>query len=859
MHFQSFVSLSCFASATLAHYVPRNDQVAVSSVTTSSRAKCGSKPTSTSSLGDGGSASATGSSSDSYTVSHSSGSLSSNSATVSGTASASSVSSSYSTTSSSTSSSASSTASACSYWLEDIESQGIAPFQSGSASYAVFRNVKDYGAKGDGQTDDTAAINRAISDGNRCAPGSCASSTTTPALVYFPSGTYVVSGAIIDYYYTQIIGNPNCMPIIKAASSFSDAWIIDGDKYGSNGLGFGATNVFWRQIRNFIIDMTDIPATSEVYGIHWPTAQATSLQNIVFQMSSASGTKHEGLFIEEGSGGFVNDLVFYGGLYGLNAGNQQFTMRNLTFYNSVTAIRQIWDWGWTYSGISINNCQTGLDLTAVRSDGSQDVGSVVLIDSEINDTPVGISTARDANSSPPSGGSLVLENVVIKGVDVAIQGPGGTLLEGSAGSSVIAAWGQGHAYYGTSGQSTFQGPFTGNSRPASLTSGTDYYARSKPQYDHLSTSEFVSIRDVGAAGDGVTDDSDAINVALLAAATSGRVVFFDAGYYKVTKTIFVPANCKIVGEAFPVILSSGAFFADINNPKPVVQVGLSGQSGTVEWSDMIVSTQGAQAGAILIQWNLASLGSPSGMWDVHTRIGGFTGSNLQVSQCPKTPDTTITSANLNAQCIAAYLSVHVTESAAGLYMENCWLWVADHDADDASLTQITVYAGRGLLIESSAGGIWLVGTAVEHHVLYEYQLVNTRDVFMGQIQTETAYYQPNPGASIPFPTVTSLNDPVLASSQDGWGLRVVDSTDVFVYGAGLYSFFNNYDGSCNAEGGTTKCQSSIFSVEGSDVSVYNLNTIGTTWMAQVDGTTIANWADNANHFVSTVAVLRSVN
>lgn len=30
-----------------------------------------------------------------------------------------------------------------------------------------------------------------------------------------------------------------------------------------------------------------------------------------------------------------------------------------------------------------------------------------------------------------------------------------------------------------------------------------------------------------------------------------------------------------------------------------------------------------------------------------------------------------------------------------------------------------------------------VGTAVEHHVLYQYQLVNTKNIFMGFIQTET--------------------------------------------------------------------------------------------------------------------------
>jgi glucan 1,3-beta-glucosidase len=55
----------------------------------------------------------------------------------------------------------------------------------------------------------------------------------------------------------------------------------------------------------------------------------------------------------------MNDLIFYGGLNGAVFGNQQFTVRNLTFYNAVTAIDQIWDWGWTYTGITIVNCTTG--------------------------------------------------------------------------------------------------------------------------------------------------------------------------------------------------------------------------------------------------------------------------------------------------------------------------------------------------------------------------------------------------------------------------------------------------------------------------------------------------------------------
>lgn len=37
---------------------------------------------------------------------------------------------------------------AASYWLESINHQGIAAFNSNPSGYKVFRNVKDYGARG---------------------------------------------------------------------------------------------------------------------------------------------------------------------------------------------------------------------------------------------------------------------------------------------------------------------------------------------------------------------------------------------------------------------------------------------------------------------------------------------------------------------------------------------------------------------------------------------------------------------------------------------------------------------------------------------------------------------------------------
>ncbi|KAF2215448.1 glycoside hydrolase family 55 protein [Cercospora zeae-maydis SCOH1-5] len=755
------------------------------------------------------------------------------------------------------------------YWMQAARHQGIAAFNSNPSAYQVFRNVKDFGARGDGVTDDTRAINNAISSGNRCAPGACGSSTTTPAVVYFPTGVYMVNASIIDYYYTQMIGNPKpgCMPTIRAAPTFTGGLgVIDGNQYGANGLGYGATNVFWRQIRNLIIDTTLVPAANAITGLHWPTAQATSLQNLVFNMNSQRGTQHQGIFIEEGSGGFMNDLVFNGGLYGANWGNQQFTSRNLTFRNCVTAINQIWDWGWTYKSININNCTTGINMTNGAPNGLN-IGSLTILDSTISNTRVGINTGRTRNTNPPTAGGLVVENVRFNNVPVAIRGPEGTRV-GNVQS--IAGYIEGHAYTPT-GPTEVQQSLTPNARPSVLLqSDGKYYERSKPQYENLPLSSFVSARTAGARGDGRTDDTSALQNAINSARSQNKILFLDHGNYIVTNTIYIPAGSKIVGETFSVIMSSGSFFNNITNPQPVVQIGRPGERGSIEWSDCIVSTLGQQKGAVMIQYNLvAPAGTPTGLWDVHVRIGGFAGSRLLVADCPKTPNTQVTPSLIDQDCISGYLSMHITNGSTGLYLENVWLWVADHDIEDRALTQITIYTGRGLL-DQSQGPVWMIGTGVEHHVRYEYQFASARNVFAGQIQTETAYYQPNPNARNPFPAVSSLADPsyndativdrgTTIPAANGWGLRIKDSSDILIYGAGLYSFFNNYSTQCSNQGSGAICQSRIASIEGTNTrtSIYNLNTVGTRFPFTVDGQDRAYWSDNQGGFTQGIALVRN--
>jgi hypothetical protein len=84
-----------------------------------------------------------------------------------------------------------------------------------------------------------------------------------------------------------------------------------------------------------------------------------------------------------------------------------------------------------------------------------------------------------------------------------------------------------------------------------------------------------------------------------------------------------------------------------------------------------------------------------------------------------------------------------------------------------------------------------------------------------------------------------------------WGLRVVSSSDVYVYGSGLYNFFSNYDQTCLD---TENCQDAMVDLESNsgNVYLYNLNTKAATNMVTSGGTSLAKQADNSNRFCQTV-------
>ncbi|OBT71633.1 hypothetical protein VF21_09708 [Pseudogymnoascus sp. 05NY08] len=659
----------------------------------------------------------------------------------------------------------------------------------------------------------------------------------------------------VDYYWVEEIahtgrsplgGDPSYLandpPIIKLAASFIGLGAVQTDVYypeGSGGEWYIEQSNFYRQVRNFMIDI-EAATVSKASGFHWQVAQATSLSAVYVYASREPGSTQLGMFTENGSGGFMSDCYFDGGEYGIYGGNQQYTVRNFEMAGQLTAaICLLWDWGWTWSGVHISLAPIGIQLINPEAPSGQQAGSTYLLDIVF----VAVSTAIKAEfpmSTILESSIITLDNIQLFQVSNVVEFLDGSVLDIDASKDIdfivigsVEADGPNFGFLDLSSNIA--------SRPTSLTDDGLFYSKnlyitkSRNQYGNIELSSIISVKDHGAVGNGVHDDSDAI-IAALALATKDNLIYFPAGSYIVTKTILIPPHSRITGEVWSQIVASGSYFADMKNPEVMVRVGSPGDVGSVEISDMLFTSIGALPGLVMLEWNIQEDAPGSAaMWDSHFRVGGALGTQLQAAQCP--PTTTIKNS-----CIAASMMMHITSSSSG-YFENVWAWVADHDIDDPTNTQVTIAVARGILIESD-GPTWFYGTASEHALLYQYNFFNTTDSLAAMIQTESPYFQYTTATESPGPFNSSIglfaNDPIFPDAtctgtslqcNFAWAVIAEDATGVTIAGAGLYSWFDNLDqGQACVD--AQDCQQRLIMLEGGNTgfSIFNLITIGAVEM-----------------------------
>ena len=145
---------------------------------------------------------------------------------------------------------------------------------------------------------------------------------------------------------------------------------------------------------------------------------------------------------------------------------------------------------------------------------------------------------------------------------------------------------------------------------------------------------------------------------------------------------------------------------------------------------------------------------------------------------------------------------------------------ADHDIDECSGNQ-DISTGRGVFVEATAG-TWMHGVASEHNWLYQWNFQLAQNVFVGMQQSETPYTQGN-GANELAPSPWTINpyiDPTFedcdqydAQCRMAWYSIVTDCQDMYFYGSGFWTFFNNWnlcDGNCQTNGISVQGSSGLY-------------------------------------------------
>ncbi|KAG2413903.1 hypothetical protein HFD88_003093 [Aspergillus terreus] len=725
----------------------------------------------------------------------------------------------------------SSTNSSSGYWYEHIEHNGQSSFLSPEykEKYAVFRNVvADFHADNTGKTDASDAIQNAIEAGPaQGAPRSAHKMGTTgqPAIVYLPSGVYQLKKALQLYVGTVITGDPANPPILKAGQGIAGDHMI----YAKD-PNYGGTVNFYMGIRNVVLDSTEVDAGSHFTLLDWTVSQATQLTNVVFNMPT-KGSNHVGLTTQYdyNSNIIVSDLTFNGGAVGMHLSGQQWVFRNLKFRGTLTGVIA----GGT--NIVFLGCSFEAGDVAIKADSTS--GSLTVIDS----TGSNMRTFITSNDSHSAGNAIILDNVENSGETVKLGDK--VVLSGRTSGT----WVHGTLYPPHQGQiQRVEGQMVQTNRSSSLLSGNKYFTMAPPTYREYSVSEVLNIKSVPdrpVKGDGQTDDTKNIN-AILAQNRDCKLIYFPAGTYIVTDTIFIPSGTRIIGDPYASTISAvGANFKSTTAVRTMVQVGYPGDVGVAQISDMLFTVADILPGCQMVVVSISGK-SPGdvGLWNTHFRIGGAAGSKVE-SQC----------AGSAAECKAAWGLLRLS-STSSAYIENMWGWTADHDLDGQN--QQVISTGRGLLVEATAA-TWLVGTGFEHHTLYQYNFNAARNVFSALQQSETPYWQ-GPGnilAPAPWADNVATSDPNFAQCAPNDATcrmalfeRINQSSDLFLYGGCNWAFFNN-NGGCNGA-----CQKNAIQVLNSTaLYLYGTNTKSAANMILEGNYQVATEAENSGGWGGVIA------
>lgn len=384
-------------------------------------------------------------------------------------------------------------------------------------------NVKtQFGAKGDGVTDDTAAIQAALNaypNGGR--------------IIYLPDGVYLVSDRLSWAAGTPGTGNDYKNIILQGQSEHGTIVQLK-----NNAVGFTNPNApkaviytgpspaqrFRNAIRNLTLDTGT--GNEGAIGIQFNASNQGTVRDVTIRSGDGSGINGLDMsFTDEIGPLLVKDVTIRGFQYGIRTG---YTVNSQTFEHITLQNQSVYGFYNAGQVINIRGLTSTNAVTAVYNAG----GRLTLIDSLLTGTG-GASSKPAIQSNFPL--DLLVRNTTTSGYQAAILNETSTVAEPTIGEFVSG---------GVTSQ--FSSPMQTLNLPIKETPDVPW--------DDPSTTPWANVVSYGAIPNDGQDDT----VAIQAAIDSGRTtVYFPVGGYNLQGTVLVRNNVRrVLGTEANVIVGS---------------------------------------------------------------------------------------------------------------------------------------------------------------------------------------------------------------------------------------------------------------------------------------------------------------
>lgn len=219
--------------------------------------------------------------------------------------------------------------------------------------------------------------------------------------------------------------------------------------------------------------------------------------------------------------------------------------------------------GWVWKSLLVHNCGVGFNLTNEDLNGT--IGSMTFVDSVFYDIKgAAIVTKPPSEKRGSNTTGIVLDNVSLD--QPIVDHKGSKILD----PGQYSTWALGPIYTKGNERKWSRGAKFDRKREETLTTQQRhqllpepvYFERARNQYATMTKDDFVHLKDLGAKGDGKTDDTEAVRKAFEKYGDGSKVIYVNAGTYILTDTVLIPKNTRLVGETWSQFAARGKNFED---------------------------------------------------------------------------------------------------------------------------------------------------------------------------------------------------------------------------------------------------------------------------------------------------------